>query len=481
MSKSKFKYPFRVLSGFILLLLIFLSFSCFFKKNDNVKSTVAFNTSISGEETSKVLEHALEAVDKPISEIKFGKDTYHFYPDKTLEMFCYISNHDDVMVRTTFPIFNFSDLTINDQDSTFIFYERIIPFLIYNSKNISVKNVTVDCRDKKSKTFDLQISEDYLYEIRNGQIVFVKEYYEHRLGQTILYDPVRKAIAFNTEAYADIANGKKSAVKNKYIYKTDKRFKIQKIIGFENTLRIEQLKLGLIQFHGYTKKKLPTIGMVLTNKGGQSINRIAPALRVTHTSVFNGSNVNVHRSGGMGLVADNSLDLILDSFNVTTSKGRMVSTSADATHFVGCMGKVQLKNCVFKNQLDDATNVHGAYQEVVDILDEYSLGIKMRHSQQQGFQIGVKGDAIELVRLSRFFFSYNNLRIKEVKKLNGGYHIIKFNEKLPSEVKAGDLIENLDGYPYLLVENSTISSNRARGLLTSNPNKTIIRNNFLST
>jgi parallel beta-helix repeat protein len=125
--------------------------------------------------------------------------------------------------------------------------------------------------------------------------------------------------------------------------------------------------------------------------------------------------------------------------------------------------------------------VHGTYQEVVDVLDEYSLGVRMGHSQQQGFQIGTKGDAIGLVRLSDSFFPYNQVTIKSVQKLNSRYQIITFNQKLPAKVKAGDLIENLDAYPDLLVENCTISNNRARGLLISNPKSTIIRNNFFST
>ncbi|WP_243739348.1 right-handed parallel beta-helix repeat-containing protein [Flavicella sediminum] len=463
----------------------------------NVSSTAIFTKSIVDDATPAVLKRILLADKEPLSKISFEKGIYHFYPDKGLEKFCYISNHDDVMVRTAFPIFNFKNLTIDGQGSTFVFHGRMIPFLIDHSTNISIKNVTVDwamafhseglvvARDEKKKTFDLQISDDYPYEIRNGQIVFVKEYYEHTLGQTILYDPIRKAIAFDTESYTNISNGKKNAVQNNiksiyYKYKIDHRSKSQKVLGVQNTLKVEQLKPGLVRFYGH-RKKMPPLGMVLTSKGDQSINRLAPAFRVTHTSGFNANNVTVHHAGGMGLIAENSADLILDGFHVKPSKGRMVSTSADATHFVGCRGKVELKNCTFNNQLDDATNVHGTYQEVVDVLDEYTLGVRMGHSQQQGFQIGDTEDTIGLVRLSDSFFSYRKLTIKSVQKINGRYHIITFNEKLPSKVKAGDLIENLDAYPDLLVENCVISNNRARGLLISNPKSTIIRNNYFHT
>lgn len=497
MSKSIRRFNFKFSTTFVLFIVL-LSLGCLSAPaTESREEVVVFGNEISDDATPKVLERMLKADASPISIVKFKKGTYHFYPDKGLEVFCHISNHDDVMVKTAFPIFNFSNLTIDGQGSTFIFHGRMVPFLVDNSKNISIKNVSVDwamsfhseglvvSRDEKNKTFDLQISDEYPYEIRNNQIVFVKEYYEHILGQTILYDPDRKAIAFNTESYTNITNGKKSAIQNnidkiKYKYKIDPRSKTQKVLGVQKTLRVEQLKPGLVRFFGH-KKKMPPVGMVLTSKGDQSVNRLAPAFRVTHTEGFNATNVNVHHAGGMGLIAENSSDIILDGFNITASKGRMVSTSADATHFVGCRGKLELKNCVFKNQLDDATNVHGTYQEIVDIIDDYTLGVRMGHAQQQGFQIGIKNDNIGLVRLSESFFSYDKLTIKSIQKINGRYQKITFNEKIPAKVNVGDLIENLDGYPDLLVENCTISSNRARGLLISNPKNTIIRNNLFHT
>lgn len=481
--------------GFTFILFFQLMSSC-----HSVAATdevVHFKTEIAEDATPAVLARILEAVKKPISEIKFEKGIYHFYPDKALEFYVNISNHDDVLVCTAFPIKNFKNLEINGQGSTFIFHGRMIPFLIDKANNIHIKNVIIDwaqtfhseglivANDQKNKTFDMQISDEYPYEIRNEQLVFVKEYYEHQLGQTILYDPKRKAIAFDTESYTDLTSFKRDIVQNNidkitYKYKVDPLDKKYNSIGTEHRLKVEQLKPGLVRIYNHTKK-LPPVGTILTAKGEQSDNRVAPAIRITHTYGFNATNVTVHHAGGMGLIAENSADLILDGFKVTPSNGRMVSTTADATHFVGCRGKIELKNCTFNNQLDDATNVHGTYQEVVDVLDEYRLGVRMGHSQQQGFTIGKPNDKIGFVRLSSSFFAYEQGVIKETQKINSRYQIITFNEKLPKKIKTGDLIENLDGYPDLLVQNCTISNNRARGLLISNPVHTLIENNFFST
>ncbi len=493
---SRLNSKFFKLSNILICIFVFVAVSCFSISNKG--KTVIFDSSISEDATPKVLQRFLKVdKDNPISEVKFEKGIYHFYPDKGLEKFVYISNHCDLMVSTPFPINNFRNLTIDGQGSTFIFHGVMIPFLVEESENISIKNLTIDweepfhseglivAHDDENKTFDMKISDEYPYEIRNGQIHFIKPYYEHSLGQSILYDPNREAIAFNTEAYTGITVKKRTTTRNglksiKYKYINDERAPEYKDIGLEDRVRVEQLKPGLVRIHNH-KKKLPPVGMILTMKGEQGVNRVSPAFRVTHTNGFKGTNVNVHHAGGMGIIAENSADLILDNFNITPSNGRMVSTTADATHFVGCRGKVVLKNCTFNNQLDDATNVHGTYQKIVDILDHNKIGVRMMHHQQKGFVVAQPNDTIGFVRLDNSFFPYEKNTVKKIEYLNSRYQIITFNKDLPKDVESGDLIENLSGYPDLLVQNCKISNNRARGLLISNPVNTVIENNFFNT
>ncbi len=476
---------------------ILINVGCFAKK-DNTKPVV-FNTDIASDATPFVLEKILKAKELLISEIKFEKGIYHFYPDKGLEQFCYISNHNDVVIKTAFPIFNMRNLMIDGQGSTFVFHGKMIPFLIDESQDISIKNLSIDweipfhsealvvANNLEERTFDLQISDDYRYEIRNEQLYFIKESYEHNLGQAILYDPERKAIAFNTESYTpltlyDYMSKKEITEKviSSYKYKLDPIAPSLRVLGKEFRLQVKEIKPGLVRIFNHGKE-MPPIGKILVCKGEQHLNRLAPAIRLTGTYGFEATNVNIHHAGGMGVIAENSADLILDNVNVTPSNGRMVSTTADATHFVGCRGKVVLKNCTFNNQLDDATNVHGTYQEVVDLLGGNSIGVRMGHYQQQGFVVGKVNDTIGLVRLNESFFPYDELTIKSTQRLNSRYQIITFNEALPKDLKSGDLIENLNGYPEVLVENCNISGNRARGLLLSSPKKTVIKNNFFST
>lgn len=456
-----------------------------------------FNTDIAEDATPAVLKRLLNADENPISEIKFEKGTYHFYPEKGLEKYVHISNHCDVMVHTAFPLQGFENLKIDGQGSTFIFHGIMIPFLVNDSKNITIENLSIDWNepfhsegkivaiDEVNKTFDMSIGEEYPYEIRNGQLIFIKPYYEHTIGQSILYDPVRKAIMFDTESYTNISTIRKAEVsrnvdKVPYKYERDPRAVEFKRLGRENKVTATELKPGLIRIAGHSKK-LPPVGMILTMKGDQGFNRVAPAFRVTHTYGFNAKNINVHHAGGMGMIAENSADLILDNFNVTPSQGRMVSTTADATHFVGCRGKIELKNCTFENQLDDASNIHGTYQIITDLLEDNKIGVRMGHDQQKGFQVGIPSDTLGLVRLKDSFHAYDYVTIKSIQYMNGRYQIITLNEHLPKGVQYGDLIENVSAYPELLVQNCKIQNNRARGLLLSTPKKTIIEDNYFST
>ncbi|UXX78104.1 right-handed parallel beta-helix repeat-containing protein [Reichenbachiella carrageenanivorans] len=462
-----------------------------------ISRKIQFDTSISKDATAAVLQQFLAYDEKPFTKVTFEKGTYHFYPDKGLESFCHISNHDDVLISTAFPITNKKNITIDGQGSTFIFHGRMVPFLIEHSEYISLQNLSIDWAqtfhseaevvaiDEANHTFDIQISDEYPYEIRNGQVYFIKEYYEHTIGQSILYDPMRNAIAFDTESYTPVTSYTKLPVAQRatpiiHKYKADHNAPPLKQLNREWQLEMTEVAPGRVRIANH-KKKLPPVGMILAAKGEQSQNRIAPAIRITHTVGFSANQVNVHHAGGMGLIAENSENLTLDNFNVIPSNGRMVSATADATHFVGCRGQVTLKNCTLNNQLDDGLNVHGTYQEVMDVLGDRQVGIRIGHYQQLGFEIGRPGDQLGLLKLDESFFPYAQLTLENIEVLNGRYQILTFKEKLPEDLESGDLLENLDAYPELLVENCDIGSNRARGLLISTPKKSVVRNNKFHT
>lgn len=489
----------RIQHGRSAVVLIAAVIMCGFVLSNGARSSkkISFTTQINEDATPYVLDKVLGAKSGSISEIVFEKGIYHFYPDRGYEDFVNISNHDDVLVSTAFPLFDLDHVVIDGQGSTFIFHGRMVPFLIQNCSDLKIKNLSIDwhetfhsegkvvAKNELEGTFDLEISPTYPYEIRNDQLYFIKEYYEHTIGQSILYDPTRKAIAFDTESYTGITVFEKvtsryALDKINYKYKADVNAPPLNYLGRQNSIKVEELKPGLVRVHNH-RKKLPPVGMILVCKGEKSKNRIAPAISVKESKDLLLKEVTVHHAGGMGLIVENSENFTLDAFKVIPSKDRMVSATADATHFVGCRGNIVLQNCVFTNQLDDGLNVHGTYQEVVKILDERRLGVRVGHFQQQGFVLGRPGDTIGVVRLEDSFFPFDSIQLKGVRPINGRYQILTFTKDIPSSIRPGDLLENLDAYPEILIENNYIGKNRARGLLLSTPKKTIVRNNEFHT
>lgn len=455
---------------------------------------ITITAEVAGDATQKIFETIKGLEDGSV--ITFEKGTYNFYPEKAIEKYCYISNHNDQITRIAFDLEGLEDITIDGGGSEFIFHGRMIPFLVADSENITVKNLSIDYAEPfhsegtivavntEERHFDMAIAEEYPYEIRNDQLIFVKSYYEHTLGQSILFDPQTMATAYQTENYTPLSTLTKSKVSRgvselSYKYKTDRNDDYIRRQGRQAALHVEEIKPGLVRIYNH-RKEIPQVGMVLVSKGEQGENRLAPAFKLNDVSNFYAEDVTIYHAGGMGFIVENCEDIELFRCVVEPSEGRHVSTTADATHFVGCRGKVTLKDCRFQNQLDDASNIHGTYQEVMDILDSNRLGMRVGHYQQLGFRLAKPGDLIGIVRLADSFHEYHTLTVKSTEEVNGRYHIITFEEELPSKLQVGDLLENLSAYPDLLVEGCNISRNRARGLLLSTPRSTVIRNNYFA-
>ena len=118
------------------------------------------------------------------------------------------------------------------------------------------------------------------------------------------------------------------------------------------------------------------MGSVYTDKGPHSTNRRYPGFSFYKSAGVEVRNVTLHDSGGMALIAENCRDVVCSQYRVEVppQSGRMVSASADATHFVGCSGKIVLRACRFESMLDDATNIHGVYMTVVDRFSGNQIG-----------------------------------------------------------------------------------------------------------
>ncbi|MCF8378997.1 MAG: hypothetical protein K9H49_05420 [Bacteroidales bacterium] len=485
----------------LLAALVFSTFQCIVADKQSVIYAKDYGFGASKDCSSASIRMIEAAREKNSTKIIIERGTYHFYPDKAFEKYCNITNHDDGIRYTPFPIIDFSDIEIEADSAEFIFHGIILPFIIDNSENVKLSGFSIDwevplysqvkviATDESNHTFDIEIDQASPYGIRNGELIFFKEGYEHNLERAICWNPETMAVAYNTWAVTPLTLGEPAVVR----FLDTLEYQPSNGIGtllqgswfplreLQNCLIAEELQPGVVRLSGQ-KKELPRKGIMIVSKGQNGINRLAPAIHIRNAKDVVISEVTVHHAGGMGLVAERSENIFLNHFNVAlkNGSGRMLTTTADATHFNNCRGLIRISDCLFENMLDDAANIHGVYGIVEDIIDTRTLGILMGHFQQLGFDFVAPGDQIGFIEEGTSFFPFANSEVSSIQKINGTYYIIKFNEAFDPAVKKGILLDNLDWYPEVEFVNNIVRNNRARGLLINTRKKTTCEGNYFS-
>lgn len=430
------------------------------------------------------------------SKVIIEKGTYHFYPEKAFQKYCFISNHDDGLRSTPFPILGCNNMEIVADGAEFIFHGLMLPFIIEDSKNISLKGFSIDweiplysqvevvATDARNHTFDVKVDCDY--EIRNHELLFLKEGYEHNLNRSVCWDSKTKAVLYNSVKYATLVPySNKSLVRDVGLEPFDDpdlSAWTNRQRGTELSLTAEETEPGIVRLSGH-KKELPPVGCIIVAKGENSVNRLAPAIRCLNSENLIIEDVNVYHAGGMGLICERTNNVALDNFNVKLKPGseRLLTTTADATHFTNCKGKVNMKNCLFENMLDDATNIHGMYVKVNDIINENTIGVKIGHFQQYGFDFAMEGDEISFIKEEKELNSFFSSVVEKVEKINKRYYLITLADKIPEDVSPGIFVDNFEWYPEVEIRNCTCRNNRARGFLFGTPKKIVFEENTVST
>ena len=394
-----------------------------------------------------------------VSKIIFPKGRYDFWPDHASEKYIFTSNNDASLKRIVFLLDNFKNLEIDGQGSSFIFHGYVSPFIIEHSQNISLRNFTIDWErtfsnegriiSVQDSSITLSFSKDYPYKIRNGLLVFTdKENNEYPYDDVLEFDPVKHESAFMAEDH--YLDGNQPAT---------------------------EITPGMVNLEVANIKATP--GNVLVF----SAQRLCSGITVSDSWNLNFDSLTLYHCGGMGIVAQRCKDITINNVRVTRnpSKERVVSVTADATHFVNCSGKLLIENSLFENQMDDATNIHGIYVQAEKKLDPSTLEVQLKHKQQWGFDFIKPGSNLELVH-NTTLEAYDTLVVKSVKKINSQFTQVTFRKSLPGSLVLGkDVLASIDTYPDVTIRNCVIQKNRARGLLIGSRGKVVIENNKFHT
>ncbi|MFO7922628.1 MAG: right-handed parallel beta-helix repeat-containing protein [Bacteroidales bacterium] len=152
-----------------------------------------------------------------------------------------------------------------------------------------------------------------------------------------------------------------------------------------------------------------------------------------------------------------------------------VAVDQDATHFVNCKGHISIKNSLFENMLDDATNIHGTYLKISRSIDPKTIGVHAVHHQQNMHRWVAPGDTI-LIRNNKTLEFYKELVVKEFRVINHRYAEIKFYNET-DQILPDSGVENPYWNPSFTMENCTVQNNRASSILLSSNREILIENN----
>jgi parallel beta-helix repeat protein len=424
-----------------------------------------------GKDCTRSLRRALDACRaEGTKRLVFPTGRYDFHPDHADETYLFVSNNDEGLKRVAFPLVGFENLIIDGQGSQFVFHGFINPFLVQASSNLRFENFSVDfSRSFHSEGIivavhdegvDVRIPEQFPYKVHNGLLVFLLRNDDNGAatsvskgdlcssGHLLEFDSAKRETAYMARDYFFNGTGCYAA---KDLGDRVVRLFVPGLIG----------KIGNTLVFGPDHRK-------------------HPAFVVTHGRDVDFDRITLHHAGGMGILGQLSHNLRVDHCRVTPSHGRMLSTTADATHFVNCTGYIELTNNLFENQKDDATNIHGIYVQITEIVGPNEVYVRLMHRQQHGFDFLVPGMEVEFAH-GRSMITLGAADVVSAKRVNKEFTRVVFDRPLPADVIVGDALASKGEDAKITISGNTVRNNRARGMLLNCRGKTVVENNYFHT
>ncbi len=370
---------------------------------------------------------------KPGSVLRFPKGRYDFHPPKK-------PSRPAAAMRFA----ECEKLTVEGDGSELIFHGIMGAMVFHECKELVVRNMVIDWQRPPfsvgkvvaaaEKSFDVEVFEEF--GVRGGETV--EAFME--------YDPTTKF----------------PAVRGLDVYDA---------VASTELLRPCVLRVHLKRAIRARVGELMVLRHVVYGPG---------ALRLQSCKGVRIENVTIYTAPGMGVSASQSSDLHLEKVRVMNRPGtrRIMSTTADATHFNSCGGSIRIEKCLFEGMGDDAVNVHGMYLRVTRRVDDRTVLAVVRNNWIVPPQAGHELELID----PRTLLPYAAGTVEAVAvDRRAGTHRIAFTRPLPKQLEVGHYLGNTAWAPKLRIAGCQVRANRARGFLIQTRDAVIenntIRNN----
>lgn len=426
-------------------------------KTEKVVYLADFLTEETAADATPAVRRALEeCVRVDASRLVLPGGELRLRPEEAVEKYQFISNNDASLKKIAFDLDGMSDFTVDGNGTKLLFTGFISPFSLENCRNVTVENLSVDF----TRTFhsegkivgagdgwlEIDFPDEYVCDIVNGCLYF-------RDGEGTTY-PFSNMLEFDGE-------------------KHEPAFLASDFWLFDQTVPAVKVPNGNIRV--VRKDFVATAGNIMVFGAAARYN---PGFFVSDSEGVNIRGVNLYHCGGMGVIAQRSRDIELNELIVVPSPGtgRVVSITADATHYVNCGGYIRMIDCVFESQKDDATNIHGLYMAVEKISGPDSALFRWHNTGQYGVDFIREGMELEFVD-NEDLHTYARRVVKSVNRLNKECTEVVFTEPLPQETELSHVVASVE-YPEVLIKGCRMGKNRARGLLLGSRGKTVVEDNY---
>ena len=403
-----------------------------------------------------------------------GGGEYHFYAKYAFEKEYYVSNNTYSKKSIIFPLLNLSNITVDGEGASLLFHGEVVPFVLDGSKNVTLKNFTVDYPIPFFFQAEITAAAEDFIELTYDNTQFAAKadgrsitFYSEEDNWSYTYDRLL------TSEFDRSTSAPSAYISPYFLYmreESDGSF-LEGMYRYVTSSTVSENKL---RFDGHFKH-LHNVGNMLVATCGPG--RKCPGIIINRAEDVLIKDVTLHSTAAMGIIAQLSKNITLDTVKTVPreNSGRYLSVNADSTHFVNCSGFVKYQNCVFTNMLDDAGNVHGNYLKIVKVIDKHTLLLTFGHGDQEGVNIFDAGDAVRLVDNMKMT-EISCVTVKESSLISSKYLRLTTVEELP-ELKEGNTVENFTKMPELYIDGCISGYNRPRGFLPSTWKKTVITNN----
>ena len=297
-------------------------------------------------------------------QIRFDEGRYDFYPDAERQA--------AGKPTTAFALTQTDGVEIDGGGCDWIFHGLMNPVRLSGCRNTTLRNVRIDWQQPYNSQativsatdtyLDMEIDAGrYPYVVAGDSLAFVGEYGLQRIvpEYTNLYDAATHELLYQTR---DVPLGRDMF-----------------------RARVTDLGNNRVRFH-YRPAMKPAPGTVVVFFHGRYITNGIEIADCRQTRI---EQVTIHHTLSCGVFGVRSHDVAMVGLDIVADErsGRVFSTIADATHFIGCTGDILFDGCTVSGSGDDFTNVHGMYAPVAEVCGERSVRIAPT-SRDQGFRPG---------------------------------------------------------------------------------------------